>query len=137
MRARHRIGDFTLLSGVPNHPHINRLQRIVGDGRDAKRPVAVRACDAALKKSALINHIEAVADMRRQSYREPGQRQTLAARAAEFRIGDPGRLPAVRTQRLELDVASRPRFGGPNAERLDTHLETPITDPAPTRDAPV
>ena len=89
MRAGHRVGYRTLLSRASNHPHIDRFQRIVGNGRDAKRPVAVWACHATLKKSALIKHIKPVVDMRRQTHRKSRQRKVLSPRAAEF----PHRLP--------------------------------------------
>src|SRR3954451_1531300 len=58
-----------------------RLQRGVGDPREACLAVAQRPDGAALGEPALVDGIEALADLRRRADGKPGQCQLPAARA--------------------------------------------------------
>ena len=117
--------------------HFDRLQWVVGNRRNAEFAVAVRARNAALEKGALVDDVEPLGGMRRQTDREPGQWQPLPPRAAELRIGDPGRLPPLRAQRLEFDVARQQGVGRADAEGFDAQFFAAIAGPAFPWEAPV
>ena len=55
----------------PDQAHIDRLQRVVGNRRNAEFAVAVRARNAALEKGALVDDVEPLCGMRRQTDCEP------------------------------------------------------------------
>src|SRR5208283_613358 len=135
--ARDRRSAAALLGRAPNQTHVDRFQRVIGDPGNAQLAVAVWADDAAFEEGALIDDIESVPDIRRQTHGKPGQRQALPARPAQLCISDPRRLPAIRPQRLVFDVARFQRFDRRDTERLDAQPSTAVADPAVAGEAPV
>src|SRR3981189_307342 len=129
--------DQPLAGSATDQAYVDRLQWIIGDRRDAELAIAVRADDTAFEEGALVDDIEPLADMRRQTHCKPGQRQPLPARAAELRVGNPGCLPAVRTQCLKLDVPGHQRIDRADAEGFDAQLLAAIADPALPTQTPV
>ena len=106
-------------------------------GRNTEFAIALRARHATLEKGALVDDIEPLCGMGRQTDREPGQRKPLPTRAAELGIGDPGRLSPLRAQCLEFDVARQQCVDRTDAEGFDAQFLAAIADPAFPWKAPV
>src|SRR4051794_28063992 len=127
----------SLNGGSRNQAYVDRLQRIVGDRRNAEFAIALRPDDAALEERALIDNLEALADRRCQPHRKPGQRQPLPTRAAELGVRDPRRLPPFGAQCFEFDVARQEGIDRSDAEGLDAQLLPAVPDPSFPRKATV
>src|SRR5690348_9135165 len=87
--------------------YFQRLQRVLGERRDAQLAIAVGTDNPALEEGTLVNDVEPLGDVRCKTNRKSCQGQSLRPRTAKLPVADPRRLPAVRAQRLELDVAGQ------------------------------
>jgi len=107
------------------------------DRWNANLSIAFWTYDATLEKGTSVDDFELVADMRRQTYRKPCQRQAHPPSPTKLCICTPWRFPPVRTHCFELDVTRRQNFEWSNAEGFNAQLLIGIADPARALKAPV